>query len=401
MSVIGDMFEEYIKKIVSQHMEENPMLIVEPTFVTKLLNHVKLTYPKNTAITEIIEYWYKNINDILRSLQIIRSDVTYEYCKLDEPRYESIITYLQGVHQPEQRTNEWYLYRYNHLTASNAWKTFGTQSSKNELIYEKCNPMNISKYGPSLSESPMTWGHKYEPLTAKIYEHLNKTQISDFGCIEHKDYPFLAASPDGIVTGDINYGRMIEIKNVVSREISGIPKKDYYIQMQLQMEVCDLDECDFVETKFTEYNFESDFIEDNKESNVLHPIKKGVICSFIKDGTSFHYEYMPFDYEGTYTEWLRQVIETTTANNRYVWFRNLFWKLEVYSCVLVKRQTVWFKHAVKELAEIWKIICEERLNGEYYKRSPKKRDASKLKVVKLNADEKDKNLNSLFDMADE
>ena len=30
---------------------------------------------------------------------------------------------------------------------------------------------------------------------------------------------------------------MLEIKNPVSREITGIPKEEYWIQMQLQMEM--------------------------------------------------------------------------------------------------------------------------------------------------------------------
>jgi len=36
-------------------------------------------------------------------------------------------------------------------------------------------------------------------------------------------------------------------------EINGIPKEDYWIQMQIQIEVCNLSECDFEKTKFTEY----------------------------------------------------------------------------------------------------------------------------------------------------
>ena len=123
---------------------------------------------------------------------------------------------------------------------------------------------------------------------------------------------------------------MIEIKNVVSREITGIPKKDYYIQMQLQMEVCDLDECDFVETKFTEYDYEEDYLNDVSDK------KKGVICVFIKNNESFHYEYMPFEQEN-YREWL-QSIYTEKSSDSMIWFKNIFWKLEVYSCVLVKRQ---------------------------------------------------------------
>ena len=76
-----------------------------------------------------------------------------------------------------------------------------------------------------------------------------KTKVYDYGCLPHPKYKFLAASPDGINDDPESplFGRMLEIKNVVSRKITGIPKKEYWIQMQLQMEVCDLDECDFLE----------------------------------------------------------------------------------------------------------------------------------------------------------
>jgi hypothetical protein len=132
----------------------------------------------------------------------------------------------------------------------------------------------------------MSWGQKYEYVTTCLYEEKNQTTISSFGCIEHPTYTFLAASPDGIVTGPNNYGRMIEVKNVVSREITGIPKKDYYIQMQLQMEVCDLAECDFVETKFVEYDTEHEYFADETS-------EKGIMIVFVEN-EGFVYDYMPF-----------------------------------------------------------------------------------------------------------
>ena len=60
---------------------------------------------------------------------------------------------------------------------------------------------------------------------------------------------------------------------------------EYYIQMQLQMEVCDLNDCDFVETKFVEYDSFEDFKNDK------YNIKKGMIIVLIKDNSSFVYEY--------------------------------------------------------------------------------------------------------------
>jgi hypothetical protein len=47
---------------------------------------------------------------------------------------------------------------------------------------------------------------------------------------------------------------------IYTTERSGIPTDNYWIQMQFQMEVCDLDECDFFETrmKISEEEFYAD-----------------------------------------------------------------------------------------------------------------------------------------------
>ena len=133
----------------------------------------------------------------------------------------------------------------------------------------------------------MNWGHKYEPLSILFYEYYNDVRVEEFGCVPHKSVPFLAASPDGIVTSQRQNGRMLEIKNVVSREITKTPKMEYWIQMQLQMEVCDLKDCDFVETKFVEYDSENAFKAD------AYRIEKGMIMVFVKNNESYVYEYSP------------------------------------------------------------------------------------------------------------
>ena len=91
----------------------------------------------------------------------------------------------------------------------------------------------------------------------------------------------------------------MEIKNVVSREITGIPKKEYWVQMQLQMEVCDLDECDFLETKFIEYPDNLSFLNDRSTSDADNLClseddkMKGIIIHFHAKEGKPHYEYKP------------------------------------------------------------------------------------------------------------
>ena len=65
--------------------------------------------------------------------------------------------------------------------------------------------------------------------------------------------------------------------------------------MQIQMEVWDLDECDFLETVYKEYDNEEEFNKDGdsfiKNANGK---RKGVIIQFFHNEKP-HYEYPPVD----------------------------------------------------------------------------------------------------------
>ena len=102
------------------------------------------------------------------------------------------------------------------------------------------------------------------------------TKISEWGCLPHKLHNFLGASPDGINSKYNNprYGRLLEIKNIVNGEINGIPLKKYWIQMQLQMEVTSISYCDFLETRFKEFETHEEF----EKGDVIFAGKKFSEC---------------------------------------------------------------------------------------------------------------------------
>lgn len=289
------------------------------------------------------------------------------------------LEFLKGIPQAQQRTQEWYEARSKYLTASNIWKAFGSQSSQNQLIYEKCvkkNTDSIAQQNSYVStESTLHWGQKYEPVSLMWYENEYSTKISDFGCVPHKSISFLAASPDGINTciDSGRYGRMIEIKNIVNREITGIPKMEYWIQMQLQMEVCDLNECDFIETKFVEYDGE-EYYKSEPEASIVSEtepaIARGVIMFFIKNEKPL-YEYSKINITPQEFEiWEANIMEKHVD---LTWNRNIYWKLEKVSCVLILRNKLWFKSAYPILKSIWDTIIKERETGAYLNRAPKRR----------------------------
>ena len=325
---------------------------------------------------------------------------THETRTMTSTERRAMKYHLRDLHdkpQPAQRTTEWYEFRHNLITASNAYKVFMGGASYNQILYEKCQPIKLPPSGEAAAaqtvvnvETTLHWGQKYEDVSVMIYEDLFGTKVDDFGCIQHDTYSFLGASPDGINISDTNprFGRMLEIKNIVNRDITGIPKLEYWVQMQLQMETCDLDECDFLETRFKEYEGESEYFQDacgydgvaDKSAVFVDATReqlamrkyKGIIMYFSRHGKP-DYKYSPLnmcDPEEIEKWEARQ--HASVEHQDVVWVKNIYWRLDEMSCVLVLRNKIWFQESVGRLDTAWKTIEKERVSG-FAHRAPVKR----------------------------
>lgn len=311
-----------------------------------------------------------SIEQIPRSIKKEIYDSQLSPSTTNKNELEEKINILKNQHQPEQRTQEWHEFRNTIMTASNIYKIFGSQSQYNSFICEKCLPPKIDTFNNT--NGARHWGQKYEPLTIQIYEELYNTKVSEFGCIRHSKYPYIGASPDGIVSGDNYFGRMIEVKNIVNRVITGIPIESYWVQMQIQMEVCDLDICDFIETRFKE----CETIDMWK--NVCSEKIKGIVISNVPVRVSVeniniipNYEFIIFK-EGVNE--IDAFIEQWRSNTMEV----KWWYMDEFSCVVVPRNKEWFRCALPKITETWNTILNER-NGEKFKeRLPKKKNAKCL-----------------------
>jgi putative phage-type endonuclease len=268
-----------------------------------------------------------------------------------------------------QRSPEWYAYRHNLITASAVYKTLGSPSELNSLVVEKCSPpATQASLGTSGARH---WGVRYEPVSALYYESTYATKLQEYACIVHPHYPFLGASPDGVnaLPGTPVYGRMLEIKNPVSREITGVPKREYWIQIQAQLEVLDLESCDLLETRFTEYGSREDFYADGTFSASADGKPKGVIIYFQNEG-AYDYAYAPYGCdEATFDAWEKGELEKPNRT----WVVNLYWKLETALCTTVPRNRAWFAANLPRFEEVWRLIERERVSGEWTRRLPKKR----------------------------
>ena len=426
--------------LMEEYMTENPTAISEPNFHDILLEEIKeMFYIQMEDHILDSDYIEDDMNDLLEDafniyITTFHSDRFIEptnedddsSSEINEEEIDLLAKKIQGLReipQPVQRTPDWYKFRWNLITASNAWKAFESQSTINQLIYEKCQPLKDFSIANDDEEIKMVntnttlhWGQKYEPLSVMLYEHIYNSKVEDFGCIQHPKYSFIGASPDGIIieseTG--RYGRMLEIKNIVNREINGIPKKEYWIQMQLQMEVCDLDECDFLETKFIEYPDYESYKNDsslatfkgenfNSFTTTASGNYKGIIIYFHTKEGNPHYEYMPLNCwtPENVSKWEETMVNKYESEPyNYIFMKFIYWKLEKLSCVLVLRSRDWFSKNVGQLEKVWKTIEQERITG-YEHRAPVKKtkkeypskpyvdnkDVCFLKVIKIDNNE--------------
>ena len=440
-----DMFDTQItiSELIDEYLNGEILKMSSPGFHNELVNQISDILFEQWTIAEICEDTDEIYEEICDFVENVCNDYFENYdipCReypitiLSESRdcdaIQEKIKKLEATYQPDQRTAEWYEYRHNMITASNIWKVFASESQYNSLIYEKCLPFeNKTGSGYVNTESALHWGVKYEPVSVMMYELFNNTKIGDFGCIQHPVYKCIGASPDGIVVDPSSerFGHMVEIKNIVNREITGIPKEEYWIQMQLQLETCDLDSCDFVETRFREYENEwmfynnirrrkesvdivvekidttidvelnLDFIEPDETIvnltdvnltdvnleeettvNLEEPPFRGVICHFIsKTFTSSvpKYVYMPVDTpieKDVIDEWIKTQKEL--LKETHALFKVIYWYLDEYSCVFVKRNRKWFEAAVPKIQEAWNTIEKERVSGYEHRATKKKRN---------------------------
>ena len=377
-------------QIIETFVHDDPMVFIHPSCHNDIINNtislLKLLCSDNElyetqihfAVNKALSLYYRHVIP----------PRSFEYTFIRKlPNVDKIknkINFIKNLPQPPQRTDEWYLFRHNCITASNAWKIFISNSTRSQLIYEKCIPINTDKFSNQSLNSPLHWGVKYEEISIQWYQLEHGGIIDDFGCVPHPTLSCLAASPDGINTdpSSNHYGRMLEIKNIVNREINGNPKMEYWIQMQLQMEVCNLNECDFLETRFIEYDSKEDFEQDGTFTETKDNKLKGIFILFFDKDNKPHYEYPPLKLSPKEFEiWENKIME---KNSHLTWITNLYWKLEEISCVLVLRNKLWFSHVKPLIQDIWNTIEYSRLNG-YEQYAPKKNSkSSKSKISSPN-----------------
>jgi putative phage-type endonuclease len=263
-----------------------------------------------------------------------------------------ILSELKTLDLPEQRSPEWYELRRKILTASSLASALDKChfTSRDELLYDKI----VEK--PYVGNEITEWGVKYEDVAIMFYEELYNVHVLDFGLIPHPEFDIFGASPDGICddTGNDEYiGRMVEIKCPPKRKFTKTVPPHYLMQVQGQLEVCDLDECDFFQVKLEEYDSKEDYLSDYFEvdgeiiqgrTSLNYP--KGVTLTY-KDNETLSYKYCPFNQS---IDQLNIWIDSQPTDDLY---EIKWWKITRYETTLVTRDKQWWYQTIPDILSFY------------------------------------------------
>lgn len=253
---------------------------------TRTMQFVKqVNHQQTKEISNIDLQIYNDIINNNVSTIDSQKDDSYENRKQQLKKYIATLEELKKIPLIKQRTIEWLEARKTRLTASELEDAIRDKSLRlaKKKAHVVCDNTNYNAI-PALK-----WGTMFESMAIRCYiQDMKYKNVFEFGLLLDKNHPHFGASPDGI--NDL--GIMVEIKCPYSREIKDgyIPSK-YYTQMQGQLAVCELNECDYIECKFVTYESIYKYVNDIFENFENSTVNHGIIAEYqnINDG---EYKYL-------------------------------------------------------------------------------------------------------------
>lgn len=345
----------------------------------------------NGEMIDVIDLYldcsYKKVRTKEDCKDVIRA-LMYEYAKfrqsiaLDIIRQRSekdkskIVKRILELPQTAQKTKEWKLESLNLLTGHEfADVVYGSEKMREAIIIKKCSPLietseqtcYITPVDGKLS--PFKWGWRYEPVVKSIFEkYYVKGKINDnIGRIRHSSLPRLAASPDGLIISGPNTGHLVEIKSPISRELDNKIPLNYWCQMQLQAEVCDIDIVEYVEIRFETVPINKDvevWLKKPFKDNI--PKMFGVICVVGKEGDYNSNRYV-------YSEPFESIKDFMEYKPKYEKDEKIYelcaYRVLDYHHTSVLRNKIWWETVGKPAyEEFWTDVDELKKSGKSFKK---------------------------------
>uniref|UniRef100_A0A6C0K2P0 YqaJ viral recombinase domain-containing protein n=1 Tax=viral metagenome TaxID=1070528 RepID=A0A6C0K2P0_9ZZZZ len=339
-----------------------------------------------------LEEWLQEADDLTEGMeleepaaQILTEQILNGYEETLRHRFESrslatpLETHVRDLctrPQLEQRTTAWYKQMGTLISASELGSLFGSVKQRAQLILSKVNPVTRPPQPLALESVHMSafdWGIRFEPVVKQIYNYKYQTTIQELGRLLHPTDPRCSASPDGMIVSQERYGRLIEIKCPVTRQPDGKVPKDYYHQMQMQLHVTGLTQCDFVEAVF--HSPYSSPLKKDGQGLLFGQI--ALIYTVDKQGLDQNGRY---EYGSVTTE--PQSFEPVLKENERI-AEMIPWKLLEWHEQQVVRSEPWWQTAIVAMASFWDDVAKAKVDPSFLNEHVKKKTEPDVCLIRL------------------
>ena len=215
-------------------------------------------FPQPLTSLKNVKYMGMNYHDLLKECDSVSLNIT-----------EKMVECVETATRDQSKSKLWYKFRAGRITASRMKTVCHTDSAKpsQSLIKGICYPEAFS-----FTRKATSWGCSHESEAREIYLKTSKSQHGDFsvaecGLFNNTEWPFVGASPDGIINCTCHGRGVLEIKcsfchreaslqtaatedkkfclKVTDGKLHLDKSHAYYYQVQTQLFVCNVDYADF------------------------------------------------------------------------------------------------------------------------------------------------------------
>lgn len=291
--------------------------------------------------------------DVTKTLSTPTDAALIKLMHADTPRVLEVmrarlqLEQLKASPGAKQRSPEWYKLREGRLTASDLAQSIGKGKfgSRSALVQKKAWP----DLAPFYTSAAMRWGTMCEPVALQCYQAKHDcVGVFEFGLIPHPTMATFGASPDGIT----DLGVMVELKCPSRRKIEpGQVPEQYMLQIQGQLEVCDLEECDYVECNIEHIKTQAEYEAiDARDHTHFH----GAIVEVRGAEEPFLYSPASAVPDAT-TDWVEAAIQDQDVAGIF------YWRLKEINVVRVKRDRAQWATLAPQIERFWADVQAARL----------------------------------------
>lgn len=209
-------------------------------------------------------------------------------------------------------SQKWYKSRYNMITATDVPSILQTNVNmrKYNLLKNKCSELSEN------NDSYWKFYNKYSNIALDIYEKITSLNIKKIGYINHDKINWLGAN----LLASNTKNQLVDVRTVINRKLRKNIPYYYWIKIQIQLEVMNLNSCELFQCKFIQFDTKEDYILEKKKGKYFGK-------NLDEDGKEF------------------------------------YWKLSKINCKTIYRDTKWFQKNISVITQFYKDIIHYRKVG--------------------------------------